>query len=141
MSRRHGKLLSLGGWSMKRLRILVVDDCSELAHAWARVITRWGHEVTVATDGPTALRAATVAAFDAALLDIDLPGMDGFEIARALRRLPGYQAIFLIAVTGRWDEEDRRRAAAVGIQHYLTKPIPARELMVLLQPDAAVVAG
>src|SRR5260370_652411 len=105
MYRRHGELLRLSGSSMKRLRVLVVDDCSELANAWARVITLWGHEVTVANDGPAALQAARAARFDAALLDIDLPGMDGFELARSLRRLPGHKGLDLIAVTGRWEED------------------------------------
>jgi CheY-like chemotaxis protein len=123
---------------MKRLRVLVVDDCTDLAHDWARVIKRWGHDVTVATEGLAALRAAASGIFDAAVLDIDLPGMNGFDLAEALRQQPGHEAILLIAATGRLDIEARQRAAATGFQHYLTKPIAAGELMGVLQADTEV---
>jgi CheY-like chemotaxis protein len=123
---------------MKRLHILVVDDCQDLAHDWARLLERWGHEVTVATEGLAALRAAGDQAFDAALLDIDLPGMNGFDLAEALREQPGNEEILLIAATGRLDSEARQRAAAIGFHHYLTKPIAASELMGVLQADAEV---
>jgi CheY-like chemotaxis protein len=123
---------------MKRLRVLVVDDCSDLAQDWARLIKRWGHDVTVATEGLAALQAAASGTFDAAVLDIDLPGMNGFDLAEALRGQPGHEAILLIAATGRLDIEARQRAAAIGFQHYLTKPVAAGELMGVLQADTEV---
>lgn len=126
---------------MKRLRILVVDDCLELAGTLAQLLRRWGHEATVATDGRQALAAAAGIAYDAALLDLDLTGMDGFAIAEALRKQPAHEAMLLIAVTGRWEDEFRQRAATAGFDHYVTKPVPPRQLQVLLQLDTHAVPG
>src|SRR5947209_18160711 len=80
------RLESKNGRLMKRLRILVVDDCLELARTLAQLLRRWGHEVTTATNGRQALEAAGAMPFDAALLDLDVMDMDGFEIAHALRK-------------------------------------------------------
>src|SRR5262249_2360936 len=127
--------------SMKRLRILVVDDCVELARTLGQLLRRWGQEVTVATDGRQALEAASGLALDAALLDLDLTEMDGFEIAQALRQQPAGEKILLIAVTGRWEEEFRQRAARVGFDYFLTKPVPPRQLKALLHLDARPASG
>jgi DNA-binding response OmpR family regulator len=126
---------------MKRLRILVVDDCRELAFAWGRLIKHWGHDATVATDAYAALKAAAEAPFETALLDLDLPGMDGFELAQVLQRQPGHENLVLIAVTGRPEEESRLHAAQIGFHHYLTKPVSGRELQVLLQQEVPAVVG
>jgi CheY-like chemotaxis protein len=126
---------------MKCLNLLVVDDCIAVAHDWARLLKRWGHEVTVATDGPTALKAAAEARFDVALLDLDLPGMDGFAIAEALLQHPKQRGIVLIAATGRWEKEFQRRAKATGFHYFLTKPIASSEIKALLQRDTHAVEG
>jgi CheY-like chemotaxis protein len=123
---------------MKRLRILVVDDCPDVAHSWGRLLKRWGHEVAVATDGQEALQTAAESRFDVALLDLDVPGVDGFAIGDALRRHSESEPIVLIAATGRWEKEYRQRAAATGFHYYLTKPIAASEIKALLQLDTHV---
>jgi DNA-binding response OmpR family regulator len=131
----------MSGRAMKRQRILVVEDCRELAFAWGRLIKQWGHDVSVVSDAFAAIRAAASAPFDAAILDLDLPVMDGFELAMRLLRQPGHECLLLIAVTGRPEEESRRYAAEIGFHHYLTKPVSGRELQVLLRPETPAVAG
>jgi CheY-like chemotaxis protein len=113
---------------MNKRRILVVDDCLDLARALAQLLTGWGHEVAVAADGPQALEAASTAHFDVAVLDLELPGMDGFELAERLRRQPGQAAIRLVAMTGRNEDEWQRRVEEVGFDHYLVKPVPPSQL-------------
>ena len=73
--------------------------------------------------------------FDVALLDLDLPEMDGFAIGDALPRQSGHEAIILIAATGRWEKEYRQRALATGFHYFLTKPIATSEIKALLQRD------
>jgi len=118
---------------MKKLRILVVDDCLDLAQTLARLLAEWGNEVTIAADGAQALEAASVAQFDVAVLDLELPGMDGFEIAEKLRRLPGRALIHLIAMTGRSEDEWQRRVKEASFDHFLVKPVPPRHLKDLFQ--------
>src|SRR5262249_28287318 len=107
----------------------------------AQLLRLWGQEVMVATDGRQALEAASGLTLDAALLDLDLTGMDGFEVAQALRQRPAGESILLIAVTGRWEDEFRQRAARVGFDFFLTKPVPPRELKALLRLDAQPTSG
>jgi CheY-like chemotaxis protein len=126
---------------MRPLRVLVVDDCPELARNLAELLRRWGHHVVVAHDGARALAATESLLFDAVLLDLDLPGMDGFAVAEALRNNAEHQAVLLVAVTGHGEDECRQRATAAGFNHYLTKPVSLRRLQVLLQPGTETVPG
>jgi CheY-like chemotaxis protein len=91
-----------------------------------------GHEVSVAEDGPTAL--ALVATFrpDIALVDVGLPGMNGYELTRRLRELPSMKEIPLVAVTGYCREEDRRTALEAGFTLHLVKPVDPVRLENLL---------
>jgi len=125
----------------KRLRIIVVDDCAELAQTFAQLLTGWGHEVTVALDGPQALKAAAATSFDVALLDLELPGIDGFTVAESLRKASPRKPILLVAVTGRVEEAWRQRAAGVGFDHFLAKPVPASRLEALLTLDENAISG
>src|SRR5262249_28937601 len=132
-SRCHSVLFALGiGEYMNTLRILVVDDCLDLAQTLAQLLTGWGHEVAVAADGPQALEAASIAQFDVAVLDLELPGMDGIELAERLRRQPGQASIRLVAMTGRNEDDWQRRVEEVGFDHYLIKPVPPSQLKALL---------
>jgi PAS domain S-box-containing protein len=118
------------------LRILVVDDNLDAAELLATTAQMMGHVARVAHDGPAGLRIAAAFRPDLALLDIGLPVMDGYELARHLRKLPGLEAIRLIAVTGYSQEADRAQAAAAGFEQHLVKPIRLEQLQALLAPSS-----
>ncbi|HEX4498508.1 MAG TPA: ATP-binding protein, partial [Thermoanaerobaculia bacterium] len=110
------------------LRVLVVDDNLDAAELLATSVQMMGHLARVAHDGPAALQLAAELRPDVALLDIGLPVMDGYELARHLRALPGLESIRLIAVTGYSQEADRAEAAAAGFERHLVKPIRLEQL-------------
>jgi CheY-like chemotaxis protein len=122
------------------LDVLVVEDSAASAEALALLLRRDGHEVRVAPDGPAALAAAQARPPDVVLLDIGLPGMDGYEVARRLQGRPGEKAALLVAVTGRGRDEDRRRSAEAGIDLHLVKPADPGELVRLLRKFRTIVA-
>jgi PAS domain S-box-containing protein len=104
-------------------RVLVVDDNVDAAESLAELVRLSGHTVRTAHDGREALGLATSFAPDLVLLDIGLPGMNGFDVAREIRQMPRGDTVVLVAVTG-WGQEDvRRRSAEAGFNHHLTKPI------------------
>ena len=92
----------------------------------------WGYDVRSAYDGPTALAIAKDYNPEAVLLDIGLPGMNGYELAEGLRALAGSRELVLIAITGYGQDEDRQRAQEAGIDYHLIKPVEAGELLKLL---------
>jgi PAS domain S-box-containing protein len=104
------------------LRVLVVDDNVDAAKALEQLLRLTGHEVSVAHDGPAALAAAAAAPPDLVLLDIGLPGMDGYAVAARLRAA-GHADTALVALTGYGREDDRRRSRDAGFDHHLVKPI------------------
>jgi two-component system, chemotaxis family, CheB/CheR fusion protein len=110
------------------LRVLVVDDSADLAESTSMLLELIGHEVQIATDGPAALRLAESFHPDAVLLDIGMPHMTGYDVARRLRQSSAGQRALLIAVTGWGQEEDRRRTREAGFDHHLTKPVELRQL-------------
>ena len=91
-----------------------------------------GHDVMTSGDGPSGIRAVQEHAPEIGLLDIGLPRMNGYEVARAIRQLPQGRAMRLIAVTGFGQPEDRRRALEAGFDAHLVKPIEVEELSALL---------
>lgn len=113
-------------------RLLLVDDNEDAANTQAELLRLLGHEVEVAFDGAEAL--SKVAAFrpDAVLLDLGLPGMDGYEVAERMRRLEEARDVLLIAQTGRGQEGDRIRTAAAGFDAHVVKPAEIRALLDLL---------
>nr|WP_156901431.1 PAS domain S-box protein [Azohydromonas australica] len=113
-------------------RVLVVDDHHDAAESMAMLLRMSGHDVQVAQDGPMALGMAAALRPDFVLLDIGLPGMDGYELARRIRELPELGRVQLIAVTGRGQEADRQTAAAAGFHSFITKPVDPEELARLL---------
>jgi PAS domain S-box-containing protein len=115
-----------------RRRILVVDDNIDSATSLARVLQRQAHHVDVAHDGRTALLAAEANNPDVVLLDIAMPGLDGLEVARHLRRRSGPHPM-LVAITGYGRSEDRRRTAEAGFDHHLVKPVNLQTLRSLLE--------
>jgi len=120
-----------------RTRILVVEDDADSAASMAKLLELFGYQVQVARDGPQALDAACRWRPECVLLDLGLPAMDGFEVARRLRQLPGCRDSVLIAVTGYGRPEDRQRSSAVGIDHHLLKPVDSGALLSLLSRPAS----
>ena len=115
------------------LKILVVDDSQDAADTCATVLELSGHEVQTAYSGRRALELARTFRPHALLLDIGLPDVNGYELARTIRAAPWAEGMVLIAVTGWGQGKDRRRALEAGFDHHLTKPIAAETLESLLQ--------
>jgi CheY-like chemotaxis protein len=105
-----------------RRRALIVDDNRDAAESLAALIGLAGHEVRVAHDGPTALTVAEAFRPEVVLLDIGLPGMTGYDVARALRNRPPTAGAVLAALTGYGQDEDRRQSREAGIDVHLVKP-------------------
>jgi signal transduction histidine kinase/FixJ family two-component response regulator len=123
-------------------RVLVVDDNVAAADMLAALLRLWGHEVRLAYNGPEALAAAAEYRPDLVLLDIGLPLMSGYEVARRLRGQLRLDQTTLVAVTGYGQEEDRRRSQEAGFDRHLTKPVDADSLQALLaSPTSAVQAA
>jgi two-component system CheB/CheR fusion protein len=114
--------------SPRPLRVLVLDDVRDSADTLALLVRLWGHQPRVAYDAPTALDLARTYTPDVVLLDIGLPDMDGCEVARRLRQLPGREKILLVAVTGYGSEEDVRRCRDAGIDLHFVKPVDPEKL-------------
>jgi CheY-like chemotaxis protein len=104
----------------------------DAAQSLAVLLSLWGHEVHAAHDGAAALEAAQAWQPEVVLLDLGLPGMDGYEVARRLRAAPGSARPLLVALTGHAQEEDRRRSQDAGIDRHLVKPVEPETLEVLL---------
>jgi PAS domain S-box-containing protein len=118
------------------LRVLIVDDNRDAAESLARLLEISGHDVLVASNGAAAVDQAASMSPDVVLLDIGMPGMDGYELARRLRQLPKGSDMRLIAMTGYGGREDRARSADSGIDHHLVKPLDLAQLeQLLLQQD------
>ena len=122
-------------------RVLVVDDNIDGARVLARLLRAGGHETLVAHDGPAALEEARAHPPDVVLLDIGLPGMDGYQVARRLRELDGMDRALLVALTGYGRDEDRRRSMEAGFDHHLVKPVDPGSLKELLTRDRPPVAS
>jgi PAS domain S-box-containing protein len=117
---------------MGRLRVLVIDDNIDMARGLATMLKMQNHEVWIASDGPSGLEAARLRRPEVVLLDIGLPGMDGYQVAERLRGAEFGQAVRLIAVTGYGQEEDRQRAFSAGFDQVVTKPVDYATLRILM---------
>jgi len=115
------------GW-----RVLVVDDNVDSADSIAMLLQVSGHDVRVAYSGPDALERAAEYQPDIVLLDIGLPGMDGYEVARRLRAHTQLEKVKLIAVTGYGQDADRLQSQEAGFDYHLVKPVDAQKLQDLL---------
>ena len=113
-------------------RILVVDDSTDGRERMAELLRLAGYRVAEAADGHEAIRIAPGFRPDVVLLDIGLPGMDGFEVARRLRELPETRTATLIALTGYGQREMQERSRDVGFDHHLVKPVHLDALEPLL---------
>jgi two-component system CheB/CheR fusion protein len=113
-------------------RVLIVDDNSDTADATSELAVSWGHQVAVAHDGRDALEVARRFRPEIALIDIGLPEMSGYELARRLRELPGLETAQFVAITGYGREEDKRAAQEAGFNLHFTKPVDPIRLKRLL---------
>jgi len=114
-------------------RILIVDDNEDAARSLATLHKRHGHVTETAFTGPAAIVAAAEFLPEVVLLDIGLPGIDGYEVARQLRAVPHLSHVRLIAMSGYGSEKDRERAQQAGFDEYLVKPLDLAKLRALLQ--------
>jgi CheY-like chemotaxis protein len=137
-----------GSTAVRLLRVLVADDCRDTTDSTAELIGLWGHDARRAYGGADALEAAAEYRPDVLVADPSLRGVDGFELARRVRQLPGLGATLLIAVTGHTGDGHRRRAAAAGFDFYVLKPADPFTLEALLMsrrlkpwPDPAAEAA
>ena len=117
----------------RSLRVLVVDDNKDQADSLALLLQHSGHEVRVLYSGPGAVEASVEYCPEVVVLDIGLPAMDGYEIARRVRQQPRLKDVRLIAVSGYGQDSDRERASAAGFDVYLVKPVKGDELQEALE--------
>jgi two-component system CheB/CheR fusion protein len=113
---------SCGPIAPRPRRILIVEDNVDAAESLRELLEMDGHQVAVAHDGPTGAPKELELRPDVVLCDIGLPGMDGYEVARALRKDPRLRGTFLVALTGYALPEDQRRATDAGFDAHLSKP-------------------
>jgi len=114
--------------AQKRQRVLIIEDNVDVANALKVLVTSIGHVVQTAHDGPSGIALLETFAPDVLLLDIGLPGMNGYEVARRVRSMAIGEKIVIVAVTGWGQESDREHARQAGFYHHLTKPIRRVEL-------------
>jgi PAS domain S-box-containing protein len=114
-------------------RLLVVDDNQDAANSLAMLLKLKGHEVRVAYSGMAALEMMKTYTPDVVFLDIGMPGMDGYEVARRIREIPGLAKVVLAALTGWGQQEDRRRTAEASFDHHLVKPPELQAVENILQ--------
>jgi CheY-like chemotaxis protein len=113
-------------------RVLIVEDNNDQAQSLARLLQLMGHETRIAGDGPSALEILGQFAADLALIDVGLPGMSGYDVARSIRSRLEYRHTMLVAQTGWGRDEDRQRAREAGFDHHLVKPIDHQILRKIL---------
>jgi DNA-binding response OmpR family regulator len=140
---RGGKLVFRIGWRRTRifamnqpLRIVVVDDDRDTTDMLVWLLQMAGHEVTGLYGGSDVLAKAFVSPADVMLLDLAMPDVDGYELARQIRQREDGKGLLLIAVTGLAEEADRQRALEAGFDHYLVKPVEFSILAKLLDDYA-----
>jgi PAS domain S-box-containing protein len=125
----------------KALRVLIVDDNHDAANSLAEILQLWGYDTSVAYDGPSALEQARRRHPEAVLLDIGLPGMDGFEVSRRMREISGMERSLVVAVSGYGRDRDREAAKDAGFDQHLTKPVDPQAIHRLLSEQSHVAAS
>jgi CheY-like chemotaxis protein len=119
------------------LKVLIADDNEDAADSLATLLELSGHEARTAYSGATAVAAAEAFSPDVVFLDLGMPGMSGYEVAKRLRAEPRHAGTRLVALTGWGNEEDRQKTAAAGFDFHLTKPADTDEVRRLLTEIAA----
>jgi PAS domain S-box-containing protein len=126
-----GETGAVDGADKKTLRVLVVDNSLDAVQSLSILLKDWGYKVREAYDGGSGLREAEKWQPNVAILDIGMPGMDGYEVAKRLRQA-NPEGLVLVALTGFGEDEDRRRARDAGFDYHLLKPVSPEELHDLL---------
>ena len=112
---------------------LIVDDVADVTEMLSVLLSSAGYRVVTASSAPAALSAARARQFDIIISDIGMPEMNGYELARALRLLPGYQTVPMVAVTGYSMFDDHERSISAGFNAHMTKPFEPRALLELIE--------
>jgi len=112
---------------------LVVDDVADVTEMLAVLLTHAGYDVVTAASARAALNAARERQFDVIISDIGMPEMNGYQLAREMRTLPGYETVPMVAVTGYSMFDDRERSTNAGFNAHMTKPIDPRALIDLIE--------
>ena len=120
--------VAAAGPMRRPLRVLIVDDNQDAADTLGLLARMWGYEARAAYDGPAALAAARSFGPDCLVLDIGLPGIDGYALAHRLRREPALRAAKLVALTAYSGDHHQRRVRDAGFDYHLTKPADPGEL-------------
>jgi CheY-like chemotaxis protein len=131
-SRSPRKQASLAD-SQKNRWALVVDDVSDVTEMLSVLMTHAGYEVSTASSALDALALAREHRFDVIISDIGMPEMNGYELAQALRALPDYETVPMVAVTGYSMFDDRNRSLSAGFNEHVTKPIDPRAFLDLIE--------
>ncbi len=118
--------------TVRCLRVLVVDDNTDTVDSFSKLLKASGHNVRTAYDGPAAVQAALDYQPDIALLDIGLPGLDGYQVAKRIRQEPALKNIVLVALTGYGQDSDRQASSQAGFDHHLVKPARLEQLTQIL---------
>jgi CheY-like chemotaxis protein len=121
----------------RRFKILVVDDNHDSALSLAMMLSIMGHDTRTAHDGESAVQTAETFLPDVVLLDIGLPKLNGYEVAQRIREKPWGESMYLIAVTGWGQDEDRQRSSEVGLNLHMVKPVEPSALEKVLASLAA----
>lgn len=124
-----------------RQKVLLIEDNEDAREMMAMMLAAQSYEVLTAVDGYDGLRQAADSAPDVALVDIGLPGIDGYEVARRMRDGEATRAIRMVALTGYGQESDRRSALAAGFDAHLVKPVDMQQLLAVLEQGSATPPG
>jgi len=116
----------------RTLRVLVVDDNVDTVLSFSMLLKEFGNEVHTAHDGPTAIKIAMECVPDVVLLDIGLPGLNGYEVAKQIRNQPTLKNVVLVALTGYGQESDRQASMDAGFNHHLIKPARLEQVRQIL---------
>ncbi len=112
---------------------LIVDDVSDVTDMLSVLLTHAGYDVSTASRAQDAIALARERQFDVVISDIGMPEMNGYQLAEALRSLPGYEAVPMVALTGYSMFDDRSRSLTAGFNEHVTKPIDPRALLELIE--------
>jgi len=120
-----------------RIRVLIIDDNADTTWVMSQLLEAAGLETRAATSGPVALEIFHQWHPHAVLLDLGMPGMDGFQVCRQMRQTPDASSVLIVVISGYVQDEDRVRAIEAGANFYFTKPADPAKLLTLIRESSA----